>query len=228
MSSTSGKGKAENDDYPTPPWAIDRLLEVLDPRSLPPGPWLEPSAGEGRIIAAVHDVLRRSCWGMPLPQWKAVELNPAYREPLVGLVGEENVTIGDFLDLDPHHHGQIGLVVGNPPYSLADEFVQRALEISPIVLFHLRQGYPAPAKATAALRRGEFMRRCPPDVLVLPNRPAYRGGSKTDSAEATWMLFYRDEHYRQTIRLHRPSGRMLILDETPVEIRRAQRPTLAD
>ncbi len=73
MSSTGRGGvRADSDFYPTPAYAVDRLLE----RWMPPGlHWLELGAGNGDIIRAVNAFRARH--QLEPVQWMAVESRPA-------------------------------------------------------------------------------------------------------------------------------------------------------
>lgn len=170
--SATGRGavREPEDYYTTPSWAVRRLLEAWRP---PAGVWMEPSAGNGAIIRAVNAI-------RPWTDWRALEIRDEERETLEALCP---TTIGNFLrdselDLD------VVTVIGNPPFSLAWEFIQRAREVYPNaeVCFLLRLAF------AASKDRCAFMRAHPPDVFVLPDRPSFTGEGG-DSADYAWFVW---------------------------------------
>jgi hypothetical protein len=179
--SATGRGteREAHDAYPTPPWTVWRLLEALD---LPGGLWLEPCAGDGAIIRAVNE--KRSD-----VRWAACEVRPEC-EPELNACGVERVEIGDFFALPQWSipvspAGPISVVITNPPYSMAEKFVRRCCELSPVVVMLLSLHF------LASRERHGWISQFVPDVFVLPNRPSFRGKG-TDASEYAWMVFERD------------------------------------
>lgn len=79
------------------------------------------------------------------------------------------------------------LVIGNPPYTLATEFAwkaaQWAAEHDTVAAMLLRLSFLEPASGRAVL-----FDRNPPDVLILPRRPAFDGRG-TDSITSAWFCW---------------------------------------
>lgn len=171
MSATNRSDVRRPDDfYETPAWCVRRLLEAVD---LPGGVWIEPSAGHGAIIKAVN-AIRSDV------RWAGFEIRPEAREHLDPLVFNHGSVNMDFLKtnwLDTP-----AVVIGNPPYSQAMEFVTHALYSGAYVAFLLRLNFLGSDKRSA------FMRGHMPDVYVLPNRPSFTGGG-TDAIEYAWMVW---------------------------------------
>lgn len=180
--SATGRGaeRRDADYYPTPAGPILRLLDHVE---LPGGEWLEPSAGEGHIIRTVNaqrgDV-----------RWTACELRQECGAPLrsMGL----KPRFGDFLQIDPlnvwtdrWHAGPFGVALGNPPFGLAQEFVEHTLRMADQVVFLLRLSFLESQK-----REAFFQRVGVPDVFVLPERPSFTGEG-TDSCAYAWMRWMR-------------------------------------
>lgn len=202
--SATGRGavRVEADFYGTPAFCVHRLLEALE---LPGGLWLEPSAGEGAIIHAVN-VTRSDV------KWAAFEIRESCRPTLLPLVQNTHVLTRDFLSmlpvvgdsridaLAPHAN----VVIGNPPFSLAREFVERCLEWAPYVALLLRLNFLGSSK-----RRALFANEMP-DIYVLPNRPSFTGHG-TDATEYAWFVWPPERG--------RTSGRIEILAETPASER---------
>jgi hypothetical protein len=189
------------DVYPTPGWCVDRLLEEV---SLPGGHWCEPCAGEGAIIRAVgaqrDDIT-----------WSALELRTSCREALVETGAL--VHICDALEAPSWalRDRPIDVIVTNPPFALAEEFLTRALAAATHVAFLLRLDF------LGSERRSTFLRRTAPDVRVLPNRPSFVRG-KTDNCEYAWFLWQRERD--------RQEGRVSVLPTTPREVRLPRREVL--
>lgn len=201
MSSTNrGSQRSPADFYPTPAWCVARLLETV---SLPGGRWLEPCAGDGDIIracSALRDDLT----------WSAAELREACRPALRAATGApDRVRIGDLFDAGDWIQAQSpAVIITNPPFRLAREVLDFSLNRGATVALLLRLNFLASAS------RAELMRRFPPDVHVLPNRPSFVGGGKTDSVEYAWFVWPGGG-------VSRPAGRLSVLAPTPLAERRA-------
>lgn len=169
MSSTNRGGKRSPADYyPTPGWCVHRLLEEVD---LPGGHWLEPAGGEGAIIDAVSAVRDDVAWS-------AVEIRDECRPGLLARTGRGRVRIGDFVTQPGRK--RFDVIITNPPFSMAEEFVRASLSRADHVVMLLRLNFLASAG------RAELMRQHPPGVYVLPNRPSF-DGKGTDSIEYAWF-----------------------------------------
>ncbi len=173
--------RADNDFYETPPWVTAAVLPELP---LDGAELLEPAAGEGAILRAVY--------GRPA-RVAAIELDPtrAARIEREGLA--HACTAGDFLT-----GAALGVVQGarrptlvltNPPFSHAEAFVRRAIDVV------------APGGTVAMLLRLAFLegqararlhRQYPSDVFVLPRRPSFRRGHNrtiTDRWAYAWFVW---------------------------------------
>jgi hypothetical protein len=76
------------------------------------------------------------------------------------------------------------MIITNPPYSKAQEFVERALQElpkDPVVML-------LPLPFLASKRRFEFNKKHPAHVMVLPKRPSFTGGG-TDAVEYAWFAW---------------------------------------
>lgn len=98
------------DDFPTPPWATRALLEhIIDKDAAKTQTCLEPAAGRGYMAK-------------PLSEYFAhVEAADAYPYGFA--------PIRDFLS-HPHEAGSHDWVITNPPFRLAEAFVERALIVA--------------------------------------------------------------------------------------------------
>jgi len=198
MSSTNRGGKrAPSDNYPTPFWCVARLLEVVAPEG---AVWMDPCAGTGSIIQAVK-MLR------PEIVWHSCEIRPECLEPLQNI--DARPVIGDFLVPGMRFAG-IHTIIMNPPYRLAQQFIEKSLQVAPHVFVLLRLNYLGSSK------RNTFMRNHCPDIYVLPNRPAFRQDGQTDSIEYGWFEFRRLSKQMPV----KTEGRFRVLPLTPKEERR--------
>ena len=192
MAVMSAAGRSDvrrpDDFYETPAWCVHRLLEALPFRG--PRRWLEPCVGDGAILRAVH------FYGLS-PMWTAYEIR-ADAVPTSGGCVIKSLQTDDFLAAaragrdDPEHDlfgRPFDVVLTNPPYSLAMEFVEACLPLAREVAMLLRLNF------LASERRAAFMRSDPPDVYVLPNRPSFTGGG-TDATEYCWAVWPRVRHRR--------------------------------
>lgn len=112
------RGRVENDYYATPFNATEALLNALNEsgETLSSDTILEPSAGEGHIVKVLKDFY---------PYNEIVANDIAYRSSRLGI----NVNGGvDFLNYEPHR--KFDTIITNPPFALAQEFIEKALELS--------------------------------------------------------------------------------------------------
>lgn len=213
MSSTNRGAERRTDDaYETPPWAVHRLLDTGIFDTEWDATWYEPACGSGAIIRAVNGWMARRAGVEPgvvvrPGLWYAQDIRPAAVTAVADVVdvAEE----GDFLTSPMEFEPEV--IITNPPYSLAEEFVQQSLKLC--------RGHVAMLLRLAWLSseaRAPFMRAQAPDVYVLPNRPSFTGGT-TDSADYAWFVWPHTP-YRK-----RERGIVQVLASTPREKRASRR-----
>lgn len=78
------------------------------------------------------------------------------------------------------------LIITNPPFSLALEFLQKSLQEATTVVYLLRLNFLGSQK-----RRPFWQANRPSHVLVLSSRPCFTGDGKTDSIEYSWFCWDR-------------------------------------
>lgn len=182
------------DHYVTPSWCADRFLEKF---SVPASRILDPCAARGELITAAQPYF-------PFAQFAACELNDEYeadlREPTEGAV-----VIGDFLERFPlFKKVGIDLVLTNPPYAKAEEFIRASLEVAPVVAMLLRINF------LASQKRRDWLHQQRPGIFVLPNRPSFTGEGG-DQTEYAWFTFGHRES----------AGQIDWLELTPPEVIKA-------
>lgn len=175
MSSTHrGAERKPQDFYATPPETTRALVRWLDDHQVRVGTALDPSAGDGALLRGILE--RYHCGTY------AYEICDERRAALAGFCSQ--VTIGDALTEIPRTDGQHDLVIANPPYSLAREFITAYRYVGRTSAFLLRLGF------LASRSRAPWWAEDPPaHVLVLPSRPSFTGDGKSDSADYGWIVW---------------------------------------
>lgn len=176
-----------NDVYPTPEWAVDAILGQIQ---LPPYRFLrvlDPGAGSGVWGSLASDLLHgcqvSGCDIRDLPHPPGFQVFYAPMDYLT-----ESAALGSGFDL----------IVGNPPYSLAEPFIRKSLELlapGGQVVFLLRLAF-LEGQAMAA---GLWTEYPPERVLVMPKRPSFSGNGKTDAI--AYAAFYWRQGWRGTTAL---------------------------
>jgi hypothetical protein len=208
VSSTKRGGKrSEADNYPTPHWTVHRLLEKLN---LPGGRWLEPGCGDGDIVKAVYDKREDVTFtGFDLRKTKFIK--NAQAQPELGEFFVGNLLKPKDRLLELMSGPKFDVSIGNPPFYLAQQFIDFSLKISTHVVFLLRLNYLGSEK------RHVFMTTQTPDFYSLPNRPSFRPSERglrtTDSIEYAWF-HWGEERLRS-------SGKFVVLNTTPKADRHA-------
>jgi hypothetical protein len=118
---------------------------------------LEPCAGDGRILQFLTS--------------KGLETD--YCEIQEGK---------DFFE----YSNTVDLILTNPPYSLAQEFVVHSLSLAPTVIMLLRLNFLGAQKRHTFWKENE-----PTSLFVLSKRPSFTGGG-TDSTEYAWYVWERE------------------------------------
>ncbi len=161
--------------YPTPPDAILSLIEspLL---SLPGGTWIDPCAGTGRIPSTVNSVRGNV-------RWLLAEIDERHAETLARLCrpGDVLQPFGDFVT-SAWSHAFADVLIMNPPFSHALDFVRAGFERAATVVMLQRLNWLAPARAS-------WLRSYMPDTYVLPRRPSFTGDGSTDAAEYAWFVW---------------------------------------
>lgn len=177
MSSTNrGAQRRADDFYETPAWVTRAIVPYLALCAC--DTVLDPCAGRGALLRGIRaQVLPGS-----RVEFRGLELD-ADRAACCLAHGLDGVEVADALVAPwPAHR----VCVMNPPFSLALEFVQRALDhadASGTVAALMRLAM------LASQKRASFWRACPADVYVLPKRPSFTGDGRSDSADYAWFVW---------------------------------------
>jgi hypothetical protein len=170
MSSTGRKSKrVANDRYITPAWCVRQMVPYLPGRTVldrhsggyRKAEWLEPAAGDFAIPLALHHPENNAIW-------TGIDIEPH----------DALAHCGDYLQWTaPRFYD---LAITNPPFTLAFEFVQKMTRDALIVFALLRLNW------LAGVKRNEWLRKNPPNIYVLANRPSFTGG-QSDSCDYAWF-----------------------------------------
>ena len=169
--SAAGRGKRKRvakDYYPTPGYCVRRLLEEVE---LPGGAWLEPCVGDGAIVRAVNETRSDIVW-------YSCEIRDVV-PPIKQSHFHHHV---DFLKWPTPRHWDV--IITNPSYAIAQETVEKALGLTPVVAMLLRIGFLESA------RRNEWVRKHTPSIYILPNRPSFKWKG-SDATTYSWMVWSR-------------------------------------
>ena len=182
MSATNrGSKRIELDFYATPKDCIQNFVNHYGAIN---GRVLEPSAGNGNIAEIVKNNGKNTI--------TSIEVRGEEYDALKAVSDE--VIIGDFLDFETED--RFDYIIGNPPYSLALEFLNKCFEIAgenTKIIMLLRTSF------LESKKRHEFWQKHPVNGLyVLSKRPSFAGGG-TDASSYSWFVW--DGTGKQTIKV---------------------------
>lgn len=179
-----GAVRQEADFYATPIECVDSILNAL-PEFNEDIFILEPSAGNGNIIKALR---KHGITGIAI---EAIKLREEEKENLENLA--DYVTIGDFLKVDTEYY-EYDLIIGNPPYSKAQEFIDKSLSLlapGGMLVFLLRTNFLESTK-----RFKWWQDKIPPGLYTLHKRPSFTGKG-TDATSYSWFVWRKGQTDRQ-------------------------------
>lgn len=167
-----GAERKPSDFYATPIEVIENLLHNYN---LPNGNILEPSAGNGNIVSAIKNMDKSRLV-------TALELREEEYNNLTQIADE--VITQNYLEWDTNR--KFDVIIGNPPYSLALEFVNKSLELlsdQGVLIFLLRTAF------LESKSRYEFWQNNQLSGLyTLSKRPSFTGKG-TDATSYSWFIW---------------------------------------
>lgn len=187
MSATNRRAvRREADFYATPLETIYSFLDVYD--GIKDDDFiLEPSAGNGNIIKALRD----RDYGNLID---AVELREEECDNLK--MWADNVYIGDFLNMSVYPTYDV--IIGNPPYKLAQEFVDKCLSLlrpGGRLIFLLRTNF-----RESKARFEWWQDKLPSGLYTLHKRPSFTGKG-TDATSYSWFVWEKSDQIKQIIKV---------------------------
>jgi len=152
---------------------------------MPDGSILEPSAGSGNFIKVLREMGNKG-------HITSVEIR-AEELCILDFYSNE-IIVGDFLSHE-FEYDKFNYIIGNPPYSLAIEFLEKCFSISnpknTTIIMLLRTAF------LESKKRYKFWQRHPVNHLyVLSERPSFTGKG-TDST--SYSFFVWDNSGKQSI-----------------------------
>lgn len=191
MSATNrGAVRRESDFYATPIESVYSFLDNFDGIN-PTDHILEPSAGNGAILSALRSRGFHN-------RITAVELREEEKD--LYFFADE-VIYCDFLTMETDRRYDV--IIGNPPYSLAQEFINKSLSLlrpGGKLIFLLRTNFLESEK-----RFKWWQDKIPSGLYTLHKRPSFTGKG-TDATSYSWFVWYKSgererERERQTIKI---------------------------
>lgn len=177
--------KMKLDQYFTPPFVIYAALPALAEQLLGTGLIIDPSAGDGRVLRCLYNA------GVDPARLLGLEIDPsaAAQSPLPVAVADTLQT--DLTQIPAVQRQGICLVLGNPPYSHAEDFVRWGIKhvgATGRVHYLLRTGF------LGSVTRHPLFTQYPPNVTYLPSRPSFihklrTNGSKSTSDQYTYCWY---------------------------------------
>lgn len=169
------------DFYPTPTEVIDKLFDNYYLEGVHNETILEPCAGDGAIVATIRN-------RYPQSTIFAIEIDDSHGSKLE-TSGATKITIADYLKIADKTFPAIDWIITNPPFSLAQEFIEKSLKIAQKgVIMLLRLNF------LGSQKRHDFWVKNPPSkIMVLSKRPSFTGHG-TDSQEYAWFIWDKLSH----------------------------------
>lgn len=153
----------EYDAYNTPVWCAEAIVRQIAWGNIP-RIW-EPAVGEGAILNVVKEMVECQYHGSDI-------------RPNTGWIQE------DFLEVNPVLRLRtFDFIITNPPFSLAQGFVEKSLSLANCTIMLLRLNF------LASKSRKEFWEKHPPTAIhVLTKRPSFTGKG-TDATDYAWFVW---------------------------------------
>jgi hypothetical protein len=154
-----GAKRSKHDFYPTPAWAVEALMSKL----VIPNPTmtcLEPCIGNGAIADVVQSYFSEIEW---------CEIQKGR----------------DFLTYD-FDGRKFDFCITNPPYSLAEEFIAKAIELCDVTAMLLRLNFLGGGKRYEKF--WSLPRYKPTGLYILSDRPSFTGKG-SDATEYAWFIW---------------------------------------
>lgn len=161
--------RSKNDFYPTPGGLVKAALDLL-PGDFNPEYILDPGAGDG--IWGIH---ARNKWPKSKLVWHDIVEYPNRFN------GYDYYERYDYLDPSYKYNSGYDLIMGNPPYSLSEEFIEKSLELlkpDGYLMFLLRLTFLA---SQGRYKRLYSSGKMPYQVIISSRRPSFTKDGKTDA-----------------------------------------------
>lgn len=173
MSATNrGTVRTQNDFYATPIDVVENMLSFINLDGVEK--ILEPSAGNGNILKAIANKTNAEITSLEIREEEYSSLKEL----------SDIVIIDDFINYE--FDDKYDLIIGNPPYSNAIDFVEKSLSLlseNGRLIFLLRTAF------LESKKRYEFWQNNSlSELLVLSKRPSFTGKG-TDATSYSWFVW---------------------------------------
>lgn len=158
--------RIENDFYATPFHATEAILDRVELY----GSILEPAAGQGHISKVLHEYY---------PNEEVISTDLVKRESKFGITIHGNI---DFLIYN--FNRKFDNIITNPPFSLAQEFIERALDLSNRKVLML-----AKVQLLEGIKRKELFENSPLKYVYVFSKRVnpLRNGAEFDEKGKPWQ-----------------------------------------
>lgn len=184
-----GKERREADFYPTPAWCTRAILPHLGLHPCHEGrllSMLDPACGDGAILDVLREEFGVKAWGFDIDRTRvAIAASKCHQH-----AAPQRVWQADALEESWPDH--VDLVITNPPYSLASEFVSRFISqftVKDTGELRVDGAFLLPLSFLGSDGRASFHRGFPSDLYVMPHRPSFTGDGDTDSEVYCWAVW---------------------------------------
>ena len=182
-----GKERREADFYPTPAWCTRAILPHLGLHPCHKGrllSTLDPACGDGAILDVLREEFGVKAWGFDIDRTRvAIAASKCHQHA---------VRVWQADALEESWPDQVDLVITNPPYSLASEFVSRFISLftsKESGELRIDGAFLLGLNFATSAARAPFHRGFPSDLYVLPKRPSFTGDGKSDMSDYAWFVF---------------------------------------
>lgn len=186
------KEKKENKQelYETPKWLVYAFWKKFADQDLLVNSYkfMEPCCASGNVIKATNKFFKEN--HLPDINWSVAEINPKFEPELhngYNFPSISSVFIGDYLTAawPKTKEDRFDLIITNPPFSLAEKFIEKAITEAKVVVMLLRVNF------LGSKKRVEFFKKYKPDIYISPKRPSFEKGG-TDATEYAWFVWNSD------------------------------------
>jgi hypothetical protein len=159
----------QNDCYETPACAVEALLRI---ESLPRLVW-EPACGPGAMVKVLRD------HGHEVAASDIIDYGWDHE-------------VKDFFKYGSDVADYSSVIVTNPPYQLAEKFVRKALELSPLVILLLRLAFLESVRRTDILEKSGLARiHVFRNRLPMMHRKGWDGPRASSAMPFAWFVWER-------------------------------------
>lgn len=215
--------RREADSYMTEPKLARALVRLLVDRCLigRGARVLEPSAGDGAFLAPLAELVPEITLSA-----NDITFTPE-RYAMWMAAAAPSITVGPFEDIrrpGPGIYDGYDAIIGNPPYSLAEEHVRHALKLlshGGIVAFLLRVAF-----LESKQRIPFWQEHRAQEVHVLAERPSFSGGKTDSTAYALFVWRHGVQSFTTKLEVFTWGGRDLKPRAGVKRASKAEAPTL--